>query len=185
MCSRDANKQLAWMLISSEIDARPIIPTFSENKGGNRAFLWCSGFHVCIWVAWARQGGVLGSVTGCQTGISLHWDLGSHPDASSSWLCDLGRTPTHPEPWSAYVNGKNSPLSQHHLITTNVPDTDCLLYRGMMKGRRPCIQGPHCHMEGLLLSPTSEQACQVKRWFQHIFTVCMGGKRKTTPKSEG
>ena len=35
MCNRDAEKQLAQMLISSEIDVRTIIPLFFEIEEGN------------------------------------------------------------------------------------------------------------------------------------------------------
>lgn len=35
MCNRDAEKQLAQMLISSEIDIKALIATFFENEEGN------------------------------------------------------------------------------------------------------------------------------------------------------
>lgn len=37
-------------------------------------------------------------------------------------------------------------MSQHYLATTDVPDTDCLLYLGVIKRRDP--QGTNCQVEG-------------------------------------
>lgn len=163
MCNRDAERRWAQMLISSEIDVRPVILTFFENKEGihavskeSRQFLFYSSSCACVCVGWTRQMEVRFWVVSC---FLLGWPRKNYTapgPAFSSWhliFLVVRSWPVSYHSW-ALVNvckmGENSLSSQYYLSATSVQDTDCLLYLSLMKIRGPFPQGTHCQAQGPL-----------------------------------